>query len=98
MNHIVLTEEQARAINGTAGEVEVREAGGRVVGFLNLLTPLEVEMVTEALQRRHQPGPRVPSARVQGMLRRFEELEARGEYSREKMEEIVRRVQAGEPL
>jgi hypothetical protein len=98
MPYITLTEEQARVVAGNPGSVEVRDPEGRLMAFLEPLNPDLAEIVEECRRRRADPGPRIPAENVEAMLRKFEEIEQNGGLTHKKMDEIVRRVQAGEAL
>ncbi len=98
MPHIVLTEEQARVLAESKGQVEVYDAQGRLMCFMDWLgTPLE-EIIAECKRRRASGKPGIPSERVKAMLRRFEEIERTEGLTPEKKQEILRRVKAGEPI
>jgi hypothetical protein len=98
MPRIVLTEEQARVLAESKGRVEVYDAQGRLMCFMDWLgKPLE-EIIAECKRRRASGERGIPGARVQAMLRRFEEIDRTEGMTREKMEEILRRVKAGEEI
>ena len=101
MKRIQLNEEQSRIL--AEGEelenIEVYDAQGKLVSFVKRFHPDDVPVIAKHLRRRGQPKePGIPSERVQAMLRRFEEIDRTEGMTREKMEEIVRRVKAGEPI
>src|SRR6266852_1365723 len=98
MPQIILTEEQAQVVTRNSGSVEVLDPQGRLLAFLEPLNPDLAEVVEECQRRHAAPGPRIPAENVEAMLRKFEEIERGGGMTREKMEDIVRRVQAGEAL
>lgn len=100
MQRIQLTEEQTRILAEAKGEnVEVYDSNGQLVSFLKWFEPMDAEEVARYLRRRGLPKqPGIPSERVQAMLRKFEEIDRTEGMTREKMEEIVRRVKAGEPI
>ncbi len=98
MSHIVLTEEQARVLAGADEGVELRDARGRTLAFFKPFSPEEAENIAEAKRRMHSPGPRVPSARVTAMMAKLNELDREGKATKENVEEVLRRSQAGEPL
>jgi hypothetical protein len=100
MQRIQLTEEQSRILAEARGEnVEVYDPTGQLVSFMKWFDPMDAEEVARYLRRRGLPkGPTIPSARVEAMLRKFEEIDRAEGMTREKMEEIVRRVKAGEPI
>jgi hypothetical protein len=101
MAHIVLTDEQIRALREANGAIEARDAEGKVVTFLQPLEPYVVEAILKHRERRAQGGPRepgVPSARVQALLRKAHEIDEREGMTPEKMQELLRRARAGEEL
>jgi hypothetical protein len=98
MPYITLTEEQVRLLQETADSVEVRAPDGHVLTFMKPLDPALVETILECKRRLATPGPRIPSSQVKAMLRRFEEIDQSEGMTHEKMEEVLRRVLAGEPL
>jgi hypothetical protein len=98
MPQIVLTDEQTRIVAQATGPVELRSAEGKILGAFQPLSPEEAEAVARYLRTKDSRGPGIPSARVQAMLQEFHEIDEREEMTREKMEEILRRVKAGDPL
>ncbi|HKI37678.1 MAG TPA: hypothetical protein VKA46_37850 [Gemmataceae bacterium] len=98
MPQIVLTEEQARLVAQAATGVEVRDPQGQVLGFLKPYEPGEAEIIAECKRRLAQPGPRIPGTRVTAMMQKLQELHDKGEVTPERVQEIVRRTKAGEPL
>jgi hypothetical protein len=100
MQRIQLTEEQSRILAEAKEEnVEVYDANGQLVSFMKWLEPMDAEEVARYLRRRALPKkPAIPSAQVQAMLRKFEKIDRTEGITREKVEEIVRRVKAGEPI
>src|SRR6476660_3435589 len=101
MPHIVLTDEQIRALSETKDAVEVRDAEGKVVTFVKPLQPFEVEAILRHRERRARggpPEPTIPSARVQALLQKAHEIDEREGMTREKMQELLRRSRSGEEL
>lgn len=99
MQRIQLTEEQSRMLAEAKDNVEVYDSNGQLVSFMKWLEPMDAEEVARYLRRRGLPKqPTIPSERVQAMLRRFEEVDRTEGMTPEKMQEIVRRVKAGEPM
>jgi hypothetical protein len=96
MSHIVLTEEQVRAVVTASGAVEVRDTQGRILAFLQRLDPTLAETIVECKRRLASPGPRIPSEQVQAHLRKLEESRQREGMDREKMLDLLRRLRAGE--
>lgn len=99
MQRIELSEEQSRILAESKDTVEVYDSNGQLVSFLKWLEPMDAEAVANHLRRRGLPKePTIPSERVQAMLRRFEEIDRTEGMTREKMEEVIRRIKAGEPI
>ncbi len=98
MAHIVLTEEQARIIAESANGIEVRDSQGRLLGFLQRLFPDEVAIIEQVKQRRQTPGPMIPGARVLAMLKTLDAMQETEEVTREKVQEVLRKVKSGELL
>jgi hypothetical protein len=97
MSHIVLTDDQTRFLDSTSGPVEARDSGGRLRAIIQPLHPQEVEALTRMRQRRAaDPAPTIPAERVQAMLLKFHEIESAGELTTERVQEVLRRVRAGE--
>jgi hypothetical protein len=100
MTQLTLTEDQVRALNGASENVSVYDTQGRLLGTLRVLSPVELEVI-ERHRRRKESGskePGIPSAQVQALLRKFHELADRNELDDAKVQELLRRSQAGEPL
>jgi hypothetical protein len=99
MRRIQLTEEQSRILAESKESVEVYDSNGQLVSFVKWFDPEDAEAIARHLRRRGLPKePGIPSERVQAMLRRFEEIDRMEGMTREKMEEILRRVKAGEAI
>jgi hypothetical protein len=101
MTHFTLTEEQMRALDGAGEQVNVFDTRGHLLGALRVFSAFELEVI-ERHRRRKQSGenkqPGIPSAQVQALLRKFHELAERNELDDAKVQELLRRSQAGEPL
>jgi hypothetical protein len=96
MAHIVLTEEQARAVAGTE-PVELHDPSGRLLAIVRPLDANEVKAL-EIMRRRRaaaNPEPGIPADRVSAMLAKLNELDAAGEITSEKVAEVVQRVRRG---
>jgi hypothetical protein len=98
MPHIVLTEEQARIVEGASESVEVRDPQGRLRAFLKPLDPAIAEVVALCKRRHATSGPRIPSEEVQVHLRKLEEIRQREGMDEAKMLDLLRRMQAGEQV
>ena len=98
MSHIVLTEEQTRIITESGNGIEVRDSQGRPLGVLHRLSPEEAAIIEKAKQRLQTPGPMIPGARVQAMLKTLDAMQQTEEVTRAKVEEVLRKVKSGEPL
>lgn len=96
MQRIVLTEEEAHVLAESKGQVEVYDAQGRLMCFMDWLgTPLE-DIIAEC-KRRQALGERgIPSAQGQAHLRKLEEIRQREGMDEAKMRELLRRMRAGE--
>jgi hypothetical protein len=98
MPHIVLTDEQARIVREAGDGVEVRDAAGRILAFLQPLDAKDLELITEIQRRGPDPGPRIPSAKVQEHLRKLDEIRQREGLDQEKMLDLLRRMRAAEEV
>ncbi len=98
MPQIILTEEQARVLEGTSESVEVRDPHGRILAFLRPLDPDLVETILECKRRLASSEPRISSEQVQAHLRKLEEIRQREGMDREKMLDLLRRLRAGEEV
>ena len=97
MAHIVLTEEQVRAISGS-GPLDLRDPSGRLLAVAQPLDAFEAEALERHRRQRTDPSPRptVPAARVSAMLARLEALDQAGGITPEQVEEVISRVRRGE--
>ena len=98
MPHIVLTDEQIRALREANGAIEARR---KVVTFLQPLEPYVVEAILKHRERRAKGGPRepgIPSGQVQAFLRRLHEIADREGMDEAKMRDLLRRRRAGEEV
>jgi hypothetical protein len=100
MPHIILTEEQRRAVAGASEPVEVRDPRGQVFAFFRPLDREEIESLRLFEPRRASPSPApaIPAARVQATLRKLEEIDRQEGATPEKVEGVLRRLRAGEEL
>jgi hypothetical protein len=98
MPHIVLTEEQARVVREAKGIVDVRDEQGKPLASMRVLTPLDLELIEQHKRSRASSAPSIPSARVQAFLRKLQELDETEGVDQAKVDELLRRVRAGEPL
>jgi hypothetical protein len=98
MTHIVLTQEQAKVLSEAGGGVAVYDPEGRPLAFLKALDPGQAAIVIECKRRLKEGGPYVPSSRISAMLDKLNEIDGTDGASPEKVEEVVRRTIAGEPL
>jgi hypothetical protein len=99
MQRITLTEEQSRLLAESKENVEVYDSTGQLVSFLKWFDPATAEVIAQHIQRMNSPRqPGISSERVQAMLRRFEEIDRTEGMTREKMEEVLRRVKGGEAI
>jgi hypothetical protein len=99
MPTIVLTAAQARVLDESTLEVEVRDEQGRLLA--RIPAPSEAEII-ERLKRNQFRGdpnrPRYSSAEVQARLRRLEEISRREELDEAKVRELLDRMRAGEEV
>jgi hypothetical protein len=99
MPHITLTEDQARVLTTSTESVEVRDPQGRILNFLKPLDPTLAATILECKRRLASSEPRIPSAQVQAHLRKLEEIREReGGMDRDRMLDLLRRMQAGEEV
>jgi|SRR5262245_18097893 len=98
MPHIILTEEQARVLAESPQGVEVQNPQGQALAFLKPFSPEDAVLIAEAKRRLASPGPRIPSERVQAFLEKLHEIDEREGIDREKVQALLHRVVAGEPL
>jgi hypothetical protein len=99
MPHIVLTADQARILEVTTLEVEVRDEEGRVLA--RIPPPSEAEII-ERIKRNQLNGdpdsPRYSSAEVQARLHRLEEISREEGLDEAKVRDLLRRMRAGEEV
>ena len=99
MPHIVLTADQARVLEESTLEVELRDERGRLLA--RIPPPSEAEII-ERLKRiqlnRDPNSPRYSSAEVQARLRKLEEISRREELDEAKVRDLLRRLRAGEEV
>src|SRR5689334_17294616 len=98
MPHIVLTDDQFRILSQATETVEVRDSQGRVLSYLKVFTPRELEAVLRHRARKGDAKSVIPSARVQAMLSKALEIDEREGMTPEKMGDLLRRTRAGEEL
>jgi len=97
MPHIVLTADQARVLEESTLEVEVRDEQGCLLA--RIPPPSEAEIIEriKRLQSNRDPNsPRYSSAEVQSRLRRLEEISRREELDEAKVRDLLHRMRAGE--
>jgi hypothetical protein len=100
MPHIVLTEEQARALEGASEPVEIHDPHGRVVAVVRPLDAVERKALEIVRQRRksESPQPGIPQSRVAALLARLNELDQAGQATPEAVEDMLRRIRQAEAL
>ena len=96
MPHIILTAEQAQVIAEAQGPVEVRDPQGRLFASFTLLDAADVEAVERFKRTRDKREPGIPSWRVQAFLRKLHEMADDEGVDAAEVEELLRRVRAGE--
>ena len=98
MPQIVLTEEQACVVAESSQTLEVVDPRGRILAFLKPLDPVLAETILECQRRHASSAPRIPSEQVQAHFRKLEEIRQREGMDRDKMLDLLRRMQAGEEV
>src|SRR3954447_6617152 len=78
--------------------VEVRDHDGRLLGWFEAPDPALAETVAECKRRLAAAGPRVPSSQVKAFLRKCSEIDQAEGMTQARMDDLVRRAIAGEPL
>jgi hypothetical protein len=96
MSHIILTEEQARLVSGSSQPIEVRDPGGRVVAQLTPLTAEDMQAIEASKRVLAAKEESYPSERVERLLQRFDEMDAKGELDQKSAEAALQRLFAGE--
>jgi hypothetical protein len=96
MPEIVLTDEQAKQVAGAVARIEVKDASGRVIGYLDPLpTP---EFIAAMKLRAARGGPRYSGAAVLAMLDALQaERERIGPFDVGYMKEFVERLERSDP-
>ncbi|SRR5579883_1108346 len=98
MPRIVLTEEQTRVLTESKERVEVYDARGRLMCFMDWLgKPLE-EVIAECKHRQASGQRGIPAAQVQAHLRKLEEIRQREGMDEAKMWDLLHRMRAGEEV
>jgi uncharacterized protein YmfQ (DUF2313 family) len=96
MIEITVTEEQARIIAEAFGPVQVRDAGGTVVGVLE--PKLTAEKIAELKRRAASPGPWFTGAQVQARLQALQaEWDRMGGFDEAYMHQFLTRLNAADP-
>ena len=98
IQQIILTSEQARIVQEAKEAVEVRDPLGRILSFLQPMDSLDVEAVYRHRSTRNQPRLTVPAAKVQAHMRRLEEIRQTEGMNKAKMDDLLKRMQAGEEV
>jgi antitoxin (DNA-binding transcriptional repressor) of toxin-antitoxin stability system len=98
MPHIVLTDEQLKIVTAATAPIEARDSQGRTVAQLTPLDAIDLAAIERRKQRGSRPGPTIPSEQVQAHLRRLDEIRQSEGLDEAKMLDLLRRMQAGEPV
>lgn len=99
MSQIVLTEEQLSVLKQAKGPVEACDAAGQLVASLSLLSELDIQAIERWKRTRdNQPKRLIPSEKVKAHLNRLQEISDTEGLDREKMHDLLRRMQAGEQV
>jgi hypothetical protein len=96
MPHIVLTAEQAQILREASETVELRDDQGEVL--IRILSPAEAVLVAKARRRLARAVPGYSGADIQARFRKLEEISRREELNEEKVNELLRRMRAGETI
>ncbi len=96
MSHIILTEEQARLVSGSSQPIEVRDPGGRVVAQLTPLSAEDMAAIEESKRALAANEESYPSERVELLLQRFDEMDAKGLLNEQSAEAALQRLFDGE--
>jgi hypothetical protein len=94
-----LTAEQARILQETALELEVRDEAGSVLG--RIPAPSETEIIARIKRSREHRDPNAPRSSSQEVLTRLhtlEDIRSREELDEPKVRELLRRMRAGEKV
>ena len=97
MKHLVLNDEQMKVVAEAQRQVEVRDSGGHLVGYLRFVgfAPAEIE---EAKRRLASPGLCFTSAQVQSRLQALQqEWERTGGFDEVYMQEFLKRLDEVDP-
>jgi hypothetical protein len=98
MPYIILTDEQARVIEEASGPVDLRNSQGQPIASATPLSAEDREMIRMAKEARAKGGRRIPSAEVRAHLARLEEIMQERPLDRAEVQELIRRMQAGEKV
>lgn len=97
MNHLVLNDEQMKVLSEAKKQVEVRDGGGRLVGYLQFVGFTEAE-VEAAKRRADSPGPWYTGDQVQARLQALErEWERTGGFDETYMREFLKSLDDADP-
>lgn len=92
MQHIVLTDEQARVMANANARVEVRDPRGNWLGCLD---PYEAAMVAEVLSRRGEPEETIPAHKVREHMQALQaEWDRVGGFDKEYMLRYLEKLRA----
>lgn len=97
MNHLVLNDEQMKVLAQAQKQVEVRDSGGHLIGYLRFIgfTPAEIE---DAKRRLASPGVCYTGEQVQSRLQALQqEWDRTGGFDEAYMHEFLKRLDAADP-
>lgn len=96
MTQIVLTPDQARALQQATTVVELRDDAGQV---LARIPPPSEDQILERIRRdKSERVACYPAEQVEARLRKLEEIRQREGMDEAKMRELMRRMRAGEEV
>lgn len=97
MNPLVLNDEQMKVLAQAQRQVEVRDSGGYLVGYLQFVgfTPAEI---ADAKRRAASPGPWFTGEQVQSRLHALQqEWDRTGGFDETYMHEFLKRLDESDP-
>jgi hypothetical protein len=98
MPQIVLTEEQARMIAETSGQLDVVDPQGRPVASMRVFDAHDLEALERYKRNKGKQVQGVPSEQVQAHFRRLEEIREKEGMDLPKALDLLRRMRAGEEV
>jgi hypothetical protein len=97
MTQIILTEEQTKVLDQARAKVQICDARGNVVTFVDANERVSAEEIAEAKRRLASPQPGVPSHQVEAHLRALEaEWQRTGGFDEAYMRSFLQRLRSGQ--